>query len=103
MNQFVLFGAVPLNSNDLAGTIMGAIFFIGFFAIIVVKMLIKHQQHMAALMRQEVGQYANDSSALREEVKNLSSLIQQQTILLDDLQGRTISGTPPSFHVRTGS
>ena len=81
-----LFLQMPLNSNDLAATIMGAIVFIGFFATVIVRMMIKHQQHMAALMRQEVSQHANDSQALREEVQQLKSLIQQQTIMLDDLQ-----------------
>jgi hypothetical protein len=75
-----------MNSNDLAGCITGVIVFIGFFTTVIVRMLIKHQQHMAALMRQETSQYANDSLALREEVQQLRGLIQQQTIMIDDLQ-----------------
>lgn len=98
MNASTLLAA--MNSNDLAATIITGLLCMGCFGVLLVRMMIRHQQEMAKLIRQDrLVENVDTSQDLRAEVAQLRALVQQQMIMLDDLRQKQ---SAPELQERVG-
>jgi hypothetical protein len=65
------------------------------FMIPIIAILVKHQQRMAEIMRQDDGNTEMELQKMRHELNELKALVHRQAIELDDL-GRLRQLTPPT-------
>ena len=91
-----------MNAKEITTIVVFGIFGLVALIVPIVSMLIKHQQQMAKLLGGQSNQSLGETAALREELQQLRGIVHQQSILLDDLQRKSLTETPPRFQERAG-
>jgi Mg2+/Co2+ transporter CorB len=91
-----------MNDREITAIIVFGIVCLPALIVPIVAMLIKHQQQMAKLLGANSAQASSDSQALKEELYQLKGIVHQQSILLDDLQRKSLTEGPPRFQERAG-